>query len=316
VIDDGSTDRTEEIVRGLPCQYIKIEKSGVARARNVGIANASGEILLFFDADTILTKNTITMFLEVFNNDHELCIAQGRWVQDCPSANFNTQFHLNKWSYNFKKLLSGQKRMAVSELMTGCLGVRKEVFQKIGSFDENYKRSGGEEWELGFRMLKNNYKIYYYDSIAVHHEFGSFLSTLYKTYYRTINFAMLILDLKNEKKAMLEGVKNSVPKRDKLSMIYVSLIVGAIIYGLYYVSPLAPSTPVPHSQAGALTGLFFCGLYLLNIKSLLFFHYERAGVLFSLRALFADWLIISQKILATLSAVLIYYMLRQKKYKI
>ena len=55
---------------------------------------------------------------------------------------------------------------------------------------------------------------------------------------------------------------------------------------------------------------------LLNIKSLLFFHYERAGVLFSLRALFADWLIISQKILATLSAVLIYYMLRQKKYKI
>jgi glycosyltransferase involved in cell wall biosynthesis len=316
VVDDGSTDRTQSIVKDFPCQYINIEKSGVARARNVGIAHATGEILLFFDSDTRLTKNTIINFLEVFDSNPELCVVQGKWVQDCPSANFNTLFHLNKWSYNFECLLAGGGRAAVSELMTGCLGIRKEVFKKVGGFDENYKRAGGEEWELGFRIVRNKYLIYYYDSIAVYHNFGSYFNTVYKTYFRTINFAMLIFEARNKRDDLLGKVKNSVPNRDKLSMVYISLMVLTFFFvGLYYFfqSPVGSDKYV---LFGSLLGGFFQALYLYNVKGLLYYQYKREGGLFALRAVLADSLIIMQKILATLTAVFIFYILGYKKFKI
>ncbi|MBC8344512.1 MAG: glycosyltransferase [Bacteroidetes bacterium] len=316
VIDDGSTDHTWVIANKFACKCKKIEKSGVASARNVGIAEASGEVLLFFDADTLLTDNTVSAFLEVFNSEEDVFIAQGKWAQDFPSANFNTTFHLNKWSYNFQKLLAGRKRVAVAELMTGCLGVRKEVFEKIGGFNENYKRSGGEEWELGFRAVQYGYKIYYYDSISVHHNFGSFLSTVKKTYFRTINFAMLIFDAGNQKYELLNKIKNSVPNRDKYNMVFVSLVVVMLFLGLTSVGSTLSFFKGYHAHSFVLLSLFFLCLYLYNVKGFLYYQYGREGVLFTLRGLSADFMIVAQKVLATLSALFIYYVLRKPKFKI
>ena len=311
VIDDGSTDRTKEVVDRFSCKYKKIQKSGVARARNTGIAAASGEILLFFDADVVLTSKTIAAFLRVFENDKEVSIAQGRWAHDDFSRNFNTGFHLDKWSYNFEKLLGGKRRVAVSELMTGCLGVRKEVFEKIGGFDEDYKRAGGEEWELGFRVVQNGYKIYYYNDISVRHDFGSFVNTVYKTYFRTVNFSILIFEAMGQNTNHLDDVKNSIPSRDKYSMVFVSLaIVAALFFMCTMLFTLRLGSFDP--QTLFFLPLFFFGLYLYNARGFFHFLYDRKGLLFTLRGIGADLLIISQKVLGVLSAIFYFYVLRVK----
>ena len=56
VIDDGSTDETPEICRcfGAAIRYERVENGGVSRARNIGAGMASGEWLLFLDADDLL----------------------------------------------------------------------------------------------------------------------------------------------------------------------------------------------------------------------------------------------------------------------
>lgn len=51
VIDDGSTDNTEEICNAYPVRYIKQNNRGLPSARNTGIMNAKGEYILFLDAD-------------------------------------------------------------------------------------------------------------------------------------------------------------------------------------------------------------------------------------------------------------------------
>ena len=59
IIDDGSTDATEQIVKkislkDLRIKYISTQNNGVSAARNLGLKNAKGEFIVFFDSDDIM----------------------------------------------------------------------------------------------------------------------------------------------------------------------------------------------------------------------------------------------------------------------
>src|SRR5687768_17471 len=69
VVDDGSTDNTEEIIKKFKdkIRYIKIPHSGLpAVARNVGLKKASGEIIAFQDSDDLWDKDKLVNQLKVF----------------------------------------------------------------------------------------------------------------------------------------------------------------------------------------------------------------------------------------------------------
>ena len=52
IVDDDSTDSSRSIARGYKCRMIKLKKRyGAATARNVGVKNSKGEILVFVDSD-------------------------------------------------------------------------------------------------------------------------------------------------------------------------------------------------------------------------------------------------------------------------
>lgn len=71
VVDDGSSDNTEEIVKcvqensSVPILYIKQDKIGygLARARNTGVVEASGEIIVFQDDRLIMKPNAVSSFV-------------------------------------------------------------------------------------------------------------------------------------------------------------------------------------------------------------------------------------------------------------
>ena len=62
VVNDGSTDNTKQILNSyLDSHLIKIHKEneGVSVARNVGIKNATGDYVLFVDADDLLENGAV-----------------------------------------------------------------------------------------------------------------------------------------------------------------------------------------------------------------------------------------------------------------
>jgi glycosyltransferase involved in cell wall biosynthesis len=70
VINDGSTDKTAEIIREFAdkndsIKIISIPNSGVSAARNTGIQYARGEYIYFFDSDDTLITNSITSFKSI-----------------------------------------------------------------------------------------------------------------------------------------------------------------------------------------------------------------------------------------------------------
>jgi glycosyltransferase involved in cell wall biosynthesis len=67
VVDDASIDRTAEIASNFPIKLIQIKHSGPAKAKNVGIKEASGELIVIHDAnDIILDDNFLTKISETY----------------------------------------------------------------------------------------------------------------------------------------------------------------------------------------------------------------------------------------------------------
>ena len=72
VINDGSTDKTEQKVKAYIEKYeniklISTENGGVCRARNIGIETASGEYISFLDADDELLPDALEVMISVAN---------------------------------------------------------------------------------------------------------------------------------------------------------------------------------------------------------------------------------------------------------
>lgn len=127
--DAGSKDKTLEIAKKHGC---KIVPGGLpAKGRNEGAKIAKGDILFFLDADTVLPDNFFKKAIAEFNN-RKLELASFCLIP--LPRNKISSFFLNIF-YNQPIVLL---ESALPHAATGIF-VRKDVFEKIGGFDEDVK---------------------------------------------------------------------------------------------------------------------------------------------------------------------------------
>ncbi len=69
VVDGGSSDATLQLAQDAGCTTIS-SNTGRARQMNLGAATATGEVLLFLHADTLLPHNFLELILEAVNRPH------------------------------------------------------------------------------------------------------------------------------------------------------------------------------------------------------------------------------------------------------
>jgi glycosyltransferase involved in cell wall biosynthesis len=80
IINDGSTDNTEEIVKSFNddrIQYYSQKNNGVSAARNVGLDNMKGDFYAFLDADDIYTPINLSARLKVFEQRPDVDFVDG-----------------------------------------------------------------------------------------------------------------------------------------------------------------------------------------------------------------------------------------------
>ena len=80
VVNDGSTDGTKSILDTYAVRYsnikvINTENGGVSRARNIGLDNASGEYIMFLDADDLLVANAVEILLSDLKDNNADIVA-------------------------------------------------------------------------------------------------------------------------------------------------------------------------------------------------------------------------------------------------
>lgn len=144
VIDDGSKDDTGAMVKKLnsPCsfKYLWQEKKGPAAARNYGLSEARGEVIIFIDSDIIVGSDFIEEHLS-YHKKHDRVIVRAPVIR--------TQNRDNPIG----------ERMKLTDLSsaffaTGNTSVKKSFLFQAGPFDEDFKEYGWEDLEMGERLKK------------------------------------------------------------------------------------------------------------------------------------------------------------------
>lgn len=157
-VNDGSNDGTEDAIRDFidekKIKYIKKANGGKASALNRGIDAASGEVVIFTDADSLFLPDTISKTARWFGDKS----IDGVCGNDAP---LNLSTPIPKFLAITTHISTGFVRRALSminclPIITGNLGaVRRSVLKEIGGFREIW----GEDLEITFRLHRNKKRI-------------------------------------------------------------------------------------------------------------------------------------------------------------
>lgn len=126
VIDDGSTDKTRDIVKLFKeVRLINGEHKGPGVSRNLGARNAKGEILIFVDADMTFDKNYIKNLIKP--------ILEGKTFGTIHSLEYATNMK-NIWSKCW-----GRVRVdSITKEQTVFRAIERDKFLKLGGFNPRY----------------------------------------------------------------------------------------------------------------------------------------------------------------------------------
>jgi glycosyltransferase involved in cell wall biosynthesis len=164
VVNDGGVDVRAVIQRfnsSLNINYINASHQGVSIARNTGIKEARGDILVFFDDDAVASKDWLEKVIKIFSNS-EINIVVGRGL-----AKTN-----NMWQFFAPHYDRGNKQIQLNGIWECDFAVRKSVLNQVGVFDEQIGW-GHEGNELADRCKKGGYDIWYQPSMVIYHDYAT-----------------------------------------------------------------------------------------------------------------------------------------------
>lgn len=211
VVDDGSSDGTGDQVRQLAAShpelaYLSQPHRGIAAARNRGIRCAAGDIVAIVADDYLLAPDYGRTILRFFRRHPEALVVRFKIVaagddfvsRVCHSyqeASVNRRL-AEGWSS--KGNLPGWRLIREEERVTtdhgleaaGGAAFRREVFQRVGLFDESFGRA--EDTDFTRRLRAGGIPVFYYPFHHIRHRYGrslwgalksAFLSGRYRRRY-------------------------------------------------------------------------------------------------------------------------------------
>lgn len=144
VVDGGSEDNTVEIAKRFTNKVYQIQERGISKARNYGARQASGDILVFLDADVDPPSNFVEKMLEIFNDDTVVgatCYIMPARSRFTEAAFFHFYNLLIRLCTNFKPHSRGE-----------FFAVRRSEFLSVNGFDESMPCL--EDHDLAHRLSK------------------------------------------------------------------------------------------------------------------------------------------------------------------
>jgi O-antigen biosynthesis protein len=194
IIDNASDDGSVEFIKDKFPEVKLISNQqnlGFGKANNIGLKLASGKYFLLINPDTLVAEDTFEKMISFFESNSEVGLAgckilnpdgslqlacrrsfPGPWTSFTKVTGLSSLFPNNKIfaRYNLT-YLDENKSYEVDAISGSFMMMRKEVYQKVGGFDEQFFMYG-EDLDLCYRIQKSGFKVYYVHSTQIIHYKG------------------------------------------------------------------------------------------------------------------------------------------------
>lgn len=165
IVDSNSTDGTETIVleKYPGVRFIRLPYNmGVTGGRNIGLANATGELIILLDDDAeFISENDLSRIVERFIEEPELSIMYFKFILDDGHQWGNFQ--------PYQISAEDKNKEIYTHSYVGCAHcIRSSWIKKIGYLKKEYFREG-EEQEYAFRTLFHGGRVLYFPEVVVLH---------------------------------------------------------------------------------------------------------------------------------------------------
>ena len=157
VVDDGSTDAaTRAVVAGLDrsrCTVLEQTNMGLAKARNNGIALATGSYIISLDADNRIHPAFIERSIAVLDHEPEVGVVYGDAVY--------FEGRTGPWkvgAFDFTRLVQ-------SNYIDACACYRRSIWERVRGYDEHMPHMGWEDWDFWLRCSVAGVQFRYVEEI-------------------------------------------------------------------------------------------------------------------------------------------------------
>ena len=187
VVDNSSNDKTYQMIekRFNQIRYIYLEDIGVSKARNIGLKNASNELICFLDSDDEWNPRKIEKQLLFFDKN-----------TDCKFLHTNEVWYRNGYHLNQLKKHTKQGGYIFENCLRMCcispssVMIHRSIFDNYGIFDENL--SVCEDYDMWLRISSKE-KIYFLkDQLVIKH--GGHNDQLSKQYWGMDRFRVYSIE--------------------------------------------------------------------------------------------------------------------------
>ncbi len=186
VIDDGSTDRTQEALASYDDRITALcqDNGGVSHARNVGIRAASGECIAFLDSDDAWLPHKLERQIAAMTAQPQfpLCHTEEIWIRNGIRVN-PMKKHQKRGGYIFPYCLP----LCVVSPSSAVL--RREVFGEVGLFDESLPAC--EDYDLWLRIAYRHEVLFLEEPLLV--KYGGHEDQLSRKYWGIDRFRVQAL---------------------------------------------------------------------------------------------------------------------------
>lgn len=145
IIDDASTDKTQEIIANIKDPriiYIRNSRNlGKSLTRNKGIKLAKSKYLFFTDADCKVDKNWLKEGLQTFKKN------------DCVGVEGKIYYVSKKYQPTYSDRVV--QNLSGSQYMTANMAYKKDVVMKVNMFDQRFKRNQDRDLALKIKKIGN-----------------------------------------------------------------------------------------------------------------------------------------------------------------
>lgn len=140
IMDDGSTDNTEEIVAGINDDRIKFYKAGrtglVGKIKNAAIEKTNGEIIAFIDSDDLWDKTKLAKQMDALQQYPDAGFSlTGAYNFETPGKALQ-YFYRQRDGIRFDNIFTAFFKSEVAVIMPSLV-LRKKCLETTGMFDES-----------------------------------------------------------------------------------------------------------------------------------------------------------------------------------